>query len=94
MASTFYRNTCSKIKPDILIEEKEQVIYEQLMKTDRLFVLNMREGDLFSVYGGEVAHRFIQQIQTKEMTVGRKLNPTEIENEYQEMLTELEKWKL
>jgi len=94
MANTFYNNIYKKIKPDILIEEKEQIIYEQLMKADRVFVRNMREGDLFSVYGGETAHRFIHKIQTQEMTVGRRLNPTEIENTYQEMLTELEKWKL
>jgi hypothetical protein len=92
MANTFYNNIYKKIKPDILIEEKEQIIYEQLMKTDRVFVRNMREGDLFSVYGGETAHQFIQKIQMQEMTVGRRLNPAEIEDTYQQMLEGLQKW--
>jgi hypothetical protein len=92
MANTFYNNIYKKIKPDILIEEKEQIIYEQLMKTDRVFVRNMREGDLFSVYGGETANQFIQKIQMQEMTVGRRLNPAEIEDTYQQMLEGLQKW--
>jgi hypothetical protein len=90
MGDTLYRNVYKKIKPDTPIEDKEQIIYEQLIKSDRVFMRNMREGDLFSMYGGETAQKFIQKIQTQEMTVGRRLNPTEIENTYQEMLTELE----
>jgi len=94
MSDTFYRKMYKKVTPETPIEEKEQIIYTELMKTDRVFVRNMREGDLFYSFGGEVANKFIQKIQTQEMTVGRQLNAIEIENTYQEMIGSLEKWKL
>jgi hypothetical protein len=90
MANTFYRNVCSKIKEDMPREEKEQIMYDALIKTDRIFTRNCREGNLFNDFGSEVSLKFIRQIKDEEKEIGRRLNAIEIENLYQKMLEGLE----
>jgi hypothetical protein len=93
MTSTFYRDVYNKIKPETTIEEKEQIMYDALIKTDRIFTRNIREGDLYNSYGSETAHKFLQQIKKEENELGRRLTSIEIENKYQEILGSLKKWK-
>jgi hypothetical protein len=89
MSDTLYRKVYKKITQDMPREEKEQIVYKQLMKIDRVFIRNVREGDLFNYYGSEIAQKFIQQIKNEENELGRRLNASEIENKYQEILGSL-----
>jgi hypothetical protein len=89
MAGTFYRNVCDKIKPDMDRAEKELIMHESLIKTDRVYVQNIREGDLFNYYGSETSLKFLRQIKEEEKKINRRLTATEIENVSQEMIGSL-----
>lgn len=95
-----------KVTPEMSRKEKEEILYAELLRTDRQFTQNCREMDLFSDYGRETARHFIRMIEMEETRVGRRLNASEIEDEYQRVreeinqrkciskkITGLEKWK-
>jgi len=67
-------------------QEKEEIIYNELMKTDRVFARNCREMDLVFDFGRDTARHFITQIENAEMKIGRMLNAIEIEEMYQKTL--------
>lgn len=75
-----------KVTQDMSRQEKETIIHAELMKTDRTFVKNCREMDLFNDYGRETAIRFIIKIEKQEEIIKRKLNAPEIEEIYQQTL--------
>jgi len=75
-----------KVTQDMSRHEKETIIHAELMKTDRTFVKNCREMDLFSDYGCETSQRFILKIEKEEEIIKRKLNAPEIEEIYQKTL--------
>lgn len=80
------KQLCTKVTPEMSRQEKEQVVYNELMLTDRVFVKNCREMDLFNDFGRETSIRFIIKIEKQEEIIKRKLNAPEIEEIYQKTL--------
>lgn len=76
----------TKVNTGMTRQEKEDIIYSELMQTDRLFVRNSREMDLVFDFGRDTAQKFVSQIDKAEMVIGRRLNATEIEEKYQKTL--------
>ena len=75
MVSHLYKNVTDGMSR----QEKEEIIYAELMKTDRLFARNCREMDIAFDFGRDAARHFITQIDKAEMVIGRRLNASEIE---------------
>ncbi|HZY25429.1 MAG TPA: hypothetical protein VFE71_06355 [Bacteroidales bacterium] len=82
MVATLYR----KVSQAMPREQKEKLIYDDLMKNDRIFAKNCREMDLAFGFGRETAHKFVAHIEKEEKTSGRNLEAPEIEEIYQKTL--------
>jgi hypothetical protein len=67
-------------------QEKEEVVYGELMANDRTFAKNCREMDLRFDFGSDAAQRFLVKIEKAEKAIGRKLDATEIEIIYQQII--------
>jgi hypothetical protein len=78
-----------KVTSEMSREEKEKTMFAEFMRSDRIFVKNIREMDLAFNCGREIAHRFIRQIEKQETVVGRHLACEEIEEMYQKILEEI-----
>jgi len=80
------KQLCTKVSQEMSREEKEDIIYAELMQTDRVFAKNCRGMDLAFGFGRETAQRFITKIEKEEKTSGRNLDAPEIEEVYQHFI--------